>query len=182
MHDDELMRLTARGEEPAFRLLVERWEDGVHAFLFHMTGDAEEARDLCQDTFVKVYSQANRYHAEGRFKSWLFRIAGNLARSRLRRRKIIGWVRFAIERHDRPGSGHAPDAALERDETAQMVRRAIGKLPERQRRALVLRRYLDWSYEDIAETLDTTPSAVDALLQRTLATLREKLRGKVDEP
>jgi RNA polymerase sigma-70 factor (ECF subfamily) len=86
--DDVLMARTAQGEEAAFRLLVQRWENDVLAFLIHMLGSREEAEDLVQDTFIKVYRQAGRYRGEGRFRSWLLRIAGNLARSRLRRRRI----------------------------------------------------------------------------------------------
>ena len=87
--DDALMVRTAQGEEAAFRLLVQRWEADVRAFLIHMLRSPEEAEDLTQDTFVKVFRQAGRYRTEGLFKSWLFRIAGNLARSRLRRRKVV---------------------------------------------------------------------------------------------
>ena len=96
LDDDALMIRTARGEEAAFRLLVQRWEHQVLAFLIHMLGSQEEAEDLVQDTFVKVFRKADGYRPEGLFKSWLFRIAGNLARSRLRRRKIIGWIPIAL--------------------------------------------------------------------------------------
>ena len=92
IEDDVLMERTARNEEAAFRLLVQRWEKEVLAFLIHMLGSLEEAEDLVQDTFVKVYHQAGRYRPEGKFRSWLFRISGNLGRSRLRRRKILRWL------------------------------------------------------------------------------------------
>ena len=92
------MTRIAAGEEAAFRLLVERWERQVHAFHWRMTGSREEAEDLTQDTFLKVHAHAGGYRPEGRFQSWLFRIAGNLARSWARRRKIVGWVRFDLDR------------------------------------------------------------------------------------
>ena len=82
--DDRLMARGGQGDEEAFRLLVTRWERPVFAFLERMLGSREEAQDLGQETFVRVFQQARRYRAAGRFRSWLFRIAGNLARSRLR--------------------------------------------------------------------------------------------------
>ena len=94
MDDDALMTLTAEGEETAFSLLVQRWEKDVLSFLIYMLGSVEEAEDLVQETFVQVFRKAGSYRAAGMFKSWLFRIAGNLARSRLRRRKILRWVSF----------------------------------------------------------------------------------------
>jgi len=111
VNDDELMTRIATGEEAAFRLLVERWETRVHAFLWRMTGSREDAEDLAQDTFVKVYANARRYQPTGRFQSWLFRIAGNLVRSWARRRKIVGsrgpGGPGRIARSAAPGAGHA---------------------------------------------------------------------------
>ena len=89
--DDRLMTDYVGGDERALRILVERWERRVFAFAVRMLGSPEEAEDLCQDTFVKLIGAADRYRPEGRFQSWLFRIAGNQARSRLRRRKILRW-------------------------------------------------------------------------------------------
>ena len=175
MNDDELMTRIATGEEAAFRLLVERWEAPVQAFLWRMTGSREEAEDLTQDTFVKVHAHAARYEPSGRFQSWLFRIAGNLVRSWARRRKIIGWIRWDPADHDPPGDGPAPDAGLEADETSRKVQAALATLPERQRQALVLRRYHELSQREIAEALDTTEGAVESLLIRAMAGMRRRL-------
>ncbi|HPF70921.1 MAG TPA: sigma-70 family RNA polymerase sigma factor, partial [Candidatus Krumholzibacteria bacterium] len=133
--DDTLMARVAAGEEAAFRLLVLRWEAQVRAFLIHMLGSLEEAEDLTQETFIKVHAQAGRYRGEGLFRSWLMRIAGNLARSRLRRRKILGWVRFDPAEHDVTDRGPTPEGNLEARERATMVRAALAALPERQREA-----------------------------------------------
>jgi len=77
-----------------------------------MLGSVEEAEDLTQETFVRVHGQARRYRASGSFRSWLFRIAGNLARSRLRRRRILRWVNFDPAAHDVPDRTPTPDAEL----------------------------------------------------------------------
>lgn len=173
--DDELMARIARDEEPAFRLLVERWERPVQAFLWRMTGCREEARDLAQDVFVKVHAHAGSYSPDGKFKSWLFRIAGNRVRSWARRRKIVGWVRFDDFRHDRADEGRAPDAAVQTEEIGVLVRAAIAELPDRQREALVLRRYHDMSQREIAASMGVTEGAVESLLVRAMQFLRTRL-------
>jgi RNA polymerase sigma-70 factor (ECF subfamily) len=178
--DDTLMAATARGEEAAFRLLVLRWENQVKAFLTHMLGSLEEAEDLAQDTFVKVYRQAGRYRSEGKFQSWLFRIAGNQARSRLRRRKILGWVSFNPGLHDRGDEAPDPLADLEAGNRARLLQAALSELPERQRQALVLHRFQGLKYREAAEVLGTTVPGVESLIQRAMAGLKDRLAGKVE--
>ncbi len=178
--DDTLMAATARGEEAAFRLLVLRWENQVKAFLIHMMGSVEEAEDLTQDTFVKVYNQADRYQGEGKFKSWLFRIAGNYARSKLRRRKILGWVSFNPGLHDRDHGGDDPQQELAAAERAALLREAMAGLPERQRQALALHRFQGMKYKEAAEVMGTTVPGIESLIQRAMGQLKSQLMGKVD--
>ena len=178
--DDALMARAARGEEAAFRLLVRRWQPDVRAFLVSMLGSPEEAEDLAQETFVKVFRQAGRYRPQGLFRSWLFRIAGNLARSRLRRRRILRWVSFDPGAHDVRDEGPAPDAGLEERQRAAAVREALAALPDRQRQALVLHRYQGLKYREVAAAMATTVPGVESLIQRALAGLRAQLAGKVD--
>ena len=89
MTDDELMVRGGAGDDEAFRALVERWQGRLLGFLTRSLGSRVEAEDLAQETFVKVFQGAADYQQEGRFASWLFKIAGNLLRSRIRRRKIV---------------------------------------------------------------------------------------------
>lgn len=179
-NDDALMAAVARGEETAFRLLVHRWEREVRAFLIHMLSSVEEAEDLTQDTFVQVFNKADGYQGEGKFQSWLFRIAGNLARSKLRRRKILGWVSFNPDIHDKAGTGDDPAKALVKKNEAQIVHSALSGLPQRQRQALVLHRFQGLKYKEIAEAMDISVSAVESLIQRAMGELRQTLKGKVD--
>jgi len=177
-HDDDiLMERTAAGDEQAFRQLVARWERPVHAFLAHMLGSAEDAEDMTQDTFLAVYDRAGRYRPEGRFRSWLLRIAGNRARSALRRRRIVRWVTFDPASHDRGAGGDDPLQDLERREATARVRAAVASLPERQRAAVALKRFQGLSYQEIAEVLETTVPAVESLLQRAGDALRRELAG-----
>ncbi len=172
------MERIARGDEAAFRALVERWERPVFAFLARMLGSREEAQDLAQETFLRVYGSAGRYRGSGRFKSWLFRIAGNQARSRLRRRKVLSWVGLDPGREDLPSTEESAERRVERKDEAARVRRAVSRLPARQREAVVLREYEGMSYQEIAESMDTSASAVESLLHRAVTALRKDLGGK----
>jgi len=178
--DDTLMIATTQGQEEAFRLLVQRWEKDVLAFLIHMLGSVEEAEDLVQDTFVQVYRKAASYRGQGRFKSWLFRIAGNLARSRLRRRKILRWVRLDKTEYEIPATDAGPLVALEQAEASQALQVAVAALPARQREALVLHRFQGLKYREVAVAMATTVPGVESLLQRAMGTLRDQLVGKGD--
>lgn len=179
--DDTLMTDYVQGDENALRILVERWERNVFAFLVRMLGSREEAEDLCQDTFMKLIGAADRYKPEGRFQSWLFRIAGNQARSRLRRRKILKWLPLNDDYDNAPAS--EPDAldSLEGQEAVDLVRRAVARLPERQRQALVLKQYHDMSYQEIAEAMDASVSSVQMLLHRAMTELRKDLAKRRDD-
>lgn len=180
LDEDALMTRIAAGNEEAFRLLVVRWERDVLSFLIHMLGSVEEAEDLVQDTFVQVFKKAASYRPSGMFRSWLFKIAGNLARSRLRRRKILRWVRFDPVIHDTGGSGRGPDEDLEQDQRSAAVQAALGRLPDRQKQAMVLHRFQGMRYKEVATAMGTTVAGVESLIQRALASLRSDLAGKGD--
>jgi len=179
--DDALMTRVAQGDQEAFRLLVERWEAPVYAFLERMMGSREEALDLSQEAFLRVYAQARRYRPLGQFRSWLFRIAGNLARSGLRRRRIVRWVRFEAPLHDRPAHTATPASDLARAEAQTEVRHALRALPARQREAVLLRHYAELSHREIAASMGTTVPAVESLLQRAMVTLRQRLADTLSD-
>lgn len=172
--DDELLERGADGDEDAFRILVQRWERPVFAFLERMLGSAEDAQDVTQETFLRVCRHAKTYRASGQFKSWVFRIAGNLARSRLRRRKVVRWLRFDPTMHDVPDDIRT-DRHVESEDTRRLVRAALAKLPKRQREAVLLRQYQDLSYREIAENLGTSVPAVESLIHRAMVALQREL-------
>lgn len=180
--DDRLMTDYVSGDENALRILVERWERVVFAFLVRMLGSPEEAEDLCQDTFMKLIKAAGRYQPEGKFPSWLFRISGNLARSRLRRRKILRWLPLTDDYDNAPSADRGALDALSGREEQVAVRTALARLPERQRQALVLKQYQEMSYQEIADTMETTVASVQMLLHRAMTALRKDLASRRDEP
>lgn len=179
--DDRLMTDYARGDQNALRILVERWERIVFAFLVRMLGSPEEAEDLCQETFIKLIGAAGRYEPEDKFRSWLFRIAGNLARGRLRRRRILRWLSLSEAQENIPAAGCDPLESLAGRETTDLVRSAVSRLPERQRQALVLKQYHDLSYREIADAMGVTVSSVQMLLHRAMTALRKDLANRRDE-
>ena len=173
--DDKLMDQISSGQEAAFRLLFQRWESPLFRFFWRMTGSKDDACDLCQDTFAIVYSKASTYKQEDKFKSWLFRIAGNSARNFLRRRKIIGWVRFDFARHDRPSFCELPDEEFEKKQRIHKLKIAVDKLPPRQKQALILKRYQQMSQKEVAEVMLISEGAVESLLVRALTQLRKQI-------
>jgi RNA polymerase sigma-70 factor (ECF subfamily) len=171
------MARIARGDEAAFRALVARWEQIVFAFLYHMVGSRQDAEDLGQEVFLRLYVRADRYEPRGRFRSWLLRIAGNLARSWLRRQRLLRWLPFQVSRHQQADPALSAEQRLARQEVRRAVRAALDRLPVRQRQAVVLRRYQELGYDEIARIMGTTRPGVESLLRRAAEGLRRELAG-----
>ncbi|MCU0794736.1 MAG: sigma-70 family RNA polymerase sigma factor [Akkermansiaceae bacterium] len=178
--DIELMALVGAGNEQAFRLLVERHQNSVVGTLARMLGDAAEAEDLAQRTFLRVWKHAKRWKPEAKFTTYLFTIARNLAYNESRRRSRKKEV-SSDQMHDEYGSESAaetrsePDAEVQRNEMHQEIDLAIASLPENQRAAVILFAYESMPYEEIAKVLNTSIPSVKSLIFRGRTTLREKL-------
>jgi RNA polymerase sigma-70 factor, ECF subfamily len=170
--DAALMLAFQQGDEAAFRVLYERHAGAMVAFCNHFVRDAARAEELAQDVFVKVYRAADRYRPTARFKTFLYRIASNHCLNELRRpeRAARGpGAREAEEPADLealPSGGPTPEDAARGAALERAVRALLEKLPEKQRAALVLCRFEGLSYEEIAEVLETSVSAVKSLVHR----------------
>ncbi len=181
--DLRLMKLIGAGDEEAFRELVEAHQLRVLGTAIRMLGDHADAEDIAQEVFVRVWKGAARWEPSAKFTTWLYTIIRNCVFNEIRRRKRHPADSLEAERDDENHprqflnpSTKAPDAALLDDEMQDAIERAIQELPEAQRMAVILRRYQDVSYEEIAEVLDLTVLAVKSVLFRARTTLREKLR------
>jgi RNA polymerase sigma-70 factor (ECF subfamily) len=179
--DIRLMGLVSAGETPAFEQLVERHQRLVIGTVGRMLGTHSDAEDIAQQVFVRVWKNAKRYVPRAKFTTWLLKITRNLVFNELRRRSRHPQVPLQSEsdEEERPlKDEHAvgPDASLLQDELQRAVDAAIADLPETQRMAVILRRYEELSYEQIAETLDQSVSAVKSLLFRARTELRESLK------
>jgi len=176
--DEELVEACQAGEVSAFDILVARWEDRIRGAAFRFLGSEEEARDVAQEAFLKAYRALDGFKREARFSSWLYQIATNLCRDRLRRRKTRATVSLeALEETGPVMVETRPDAherLLERD-LAQAVRRAIHALPEEQREVVILKEYQELTFLEIAQALDVPVSTVKTRLYRGLGQLRLRL-------
>ena len=160
------------GDEAALGALMTRWERPVKSLVGRIVLNAGEAEELAQETFVRVWQQREKFRAEAEFRPWIFAIAVNLARNRLRwwrRRPEVGLEEWTEGAADSTDSAQA----AERSERATAVRDAVAALPLELREALVLFQYEQLSHAEIATTLGCTPKAVETRIYRA----REKLRG-----
>jgi RNA polymerase sigma factor (sigma-70 family) len=171
--DTEFMRRVQAGDEAALGALMDRWELPVKGLIGRIVLNATEAEELAQETFVRVWQQRGKFRADAEFRPWLFSIAINLARNRLRwwrRRPSVD-----LKEWDAVDAQLTGKAALERGERADAVRAAIAALPHDLREAVVLSEYEQLSHAEIAAATGTTPKAVEARLYRAREKLRQSL-------
>lgn len=176
--DEELVEACQAGESSAFDVLVARWEDRIRGACYRFLGSEEEARDVAQEAFLKAYRAIGGFKREARFSSWLYQIATNLCRDRLRRRRTRATV--SLEEMEETGGTIAEtrpraDERLLQDDLARVVRRAIEALAEEQREVLILKEYEGLTFLEIAQALDVPVSTVKTRLYRGLAQLRLRL-------
>jgi RNA polymerase sigma-70 factor (ECF subfamily) len=178
--DVRLMGLIGRGDTVAFERLIERHQALVAGTAARMLGSNSEVEDIAQQVFIRVWKSASRYQPRAKFTTWLLKITRNLVFNELRRTKRRAQMPLqpepGAEEITLPDEGTpAPDASLLETELQQAIENVITQLPETQRMALVLRRYEELSYDDIAEVLDLSVPAVKSLLFRARTELRARL-------
>jgi RNA polymerase sigma-70 factor (ECF subfamily) len=169
------------GDEAAFGQLMERWELPVKRLLGRLVLNAAEAEELAQDTFVRAWQQRERFRAGAEFRPWVFAIAVNLARQRLRwwrRRPVVSLDAWTEAGRELAAGAPAAGAALERRERAEAVQQAVAELPADLREALILAEYEQLSHLEIAAATGGTAKAVESRLYRARAILRKRL-GRV---
>ena len=188
--DVRLMLRAKEGDQTAFTQLVTNYQDRLVGVLAHMLHNKEAAEDLAQEVFMRIYRARHGYEPTAKFSTWLFRIANNLANNQRRdagRRKET-----ALPANDsgplgpRPGerliaekSALMPTRQADKSEMCSVVQAALETLNERQRMAVLLHKFEEMSYVDIAAALEMTPAAVKSLLSRARDNLREKLEPYV---
>jgi RNA polymerase sigma-70 factor (ECF subfamily) len=185
--DHALLEATRTGDEAAFAELVGRYRNQITSYIYRMTNDYDGAVDLAQETFVRVYQAAERYHSSYAFSTYIYRIATNLAISELRKRKrrrlvsLTGFFQPTEEAESRefnpPDLRPLQDAELVDSERRQAVSRAISTLPEKYRAPLVLRDVEGKNYEEIARILETSEGTVKSRISRARGFLRDKLKS-----
>ena len=176
--DEELVEACLAGEDSAFDVLVGRWEKRIRGAIYRFIGSEDEARDLCQEAFLKAYRSLGSFKQEARFSSWLYQIALNLCRDRLRRRR--GRTMVSLDELEEGGAAMtmpgptALDLLQERD-VSRLVASAIASLADEQREVIILKEYQGLTFLEIAQVLDMPISTVKTRLYRGLDQLRSRL-------
>jgi RNA polymerase sigma-70 factor (ECF subfamily) len=180
----QLMLRVKRDDPEAFRELLSLYWPRVFGQFLKQLGDRQEAEDLAQDVFLRLYRNRRRYQPRASFATWLYHIARNVARNAVRsrrRRPVVSLTSLywpggdeSFEEHFPFNKHEQPVSRIEREETTRAVRSAMSHLAGRQRTALELQ-FKDHSYSEIADELEMTPKAAKSLLYRARVQLRESL-------
>ncbi len=189
--DVQLMLAVQRDDASAFEELMVRYQGRVLSLLHHIVGNRTQAEDLTQEVFLRVFRARSSYQPGAKFSTWLFTISHHVALNSLRSRQRRPEVQLGGTREGSgsfplgadgilAGSSTMPARRLDRLEMQQMVRLAIESLGERQRIALLLHKFEEMSYMDIAQIMGMTPQAVKSLLCRARLSLRDTLQAYID--
>jgi len=184
--DEDLMDHVVAGSEAAFATLVDRYKNRLQNIVYRYIRDFQRSEDLAQEAFVRVYLHRERYRKTGKFSTWIFTIAVNLAKNEIRRKvrlrdvlsldyiaEMLGGSDPGIKDESQP----AADRQAERGQTSGVVADAIAKLPVVYREALVLRDIEGLAYEEIAEILGIPGGTVRSRINRARIMLKDKLKG-----
>lgn len=181
--DLKLIKRCKRGEEEAFQELLARYRNAIYGLCYRMTRSAEDARDLAQEVFIKVFSLLDRYDESFAFSSWIFRIATNhcidhLRRNRLRFLSLDGYTSPDGDEIEIPvpDKGAQPDRVLERREAMEKLEEVIADLPPHYKAIILLRHDQELSYEEIATVLDLPLGTVKARIHRARAMVQQMLK------
>jgi RNA polymerase sigma-70 factor, ECF subfamily len=190
--DVRIMLRVRDDDSTAFSQLVELYQHRLVGVMNHLLGNTEEAEDMAQEVFLRVYRTRKKYRPKAKFATWLFTIANNLALNALRNRQRKRVVALDVNESGPLGPRPAeqlvqnrdatPSTSLQHAELAARVRIALDNLNERQKMAVILNKFEDMGYAEIAEIMDLTSKAVKSLLSRARARLREELHDFIYTP
>ncbi len=190
MNENELIKLIIQGEREKFGIFVEKYQQLVFRTCMGFVHNKEDADDLTQDIFIQAYQSLPEFKMKSAFSTWLYRIAVNASLNKVRKSAGTSFIQrlesfFASENQTAGqlivSDMEDPENIIIKKEHSRWIQKALDSLPENQRTAIVLSKYDDFSQKEIAEIMNTTESAVEALLQRAKKNLRDKLSGKVQK-
>jgi RNA polymerase sigma-70 factor (ECF subfamily) len=183
--DEDLVLALGRGDTASLATLVERWEQPLFRFVYRLLERHEDARDVCQETFLRVLRGASEFREGARFSTWMYQIALNLCRDQVRRRsrwrlRIVDPARRedgseARETEEAALAGPLPDEALEARRRERAVREALRGLSPEQREVVFLKEYEGLKFREIADVLGCPESTVKSRMYLALDTMRRSL-------
>jgi RNA polymerase sigma-70 factor, ECF subfamily len=178
--DEELVARSIGGDANSFNELIKRWERPIYALAYRQIGREEDARDVCQETFLRAYRALNGFRGQAKFSSWLYRIALNLCRDWLRRERRTPVVTVSedvdlIELASKLEPSESIEDRVARHDLSRAVERAMAVLPEEQRTAILLKEYHGLTFQEIADLVGCPLSTVKTRLYQGLAVLRREL-------
>ena len=180
--DEELVARSARGDADSFNLLITRWERPIYALAYRVIGHEQDARDVCQETFLRAFRGIAAFKGQAKFSSWLYRIALNLCRDWMRRERRTPVVQAPegvdlTELVSERGPVESIEEVVSRRDMSRMVARAMRALSEEQRTAVVLKEYEGLTFQEIADLLGCPLSTVKTRLYQGLTLLRRQLEA-----
>ena len=178
--DEELVDRSRSGDVESFNQLITRWERPIYALAYRVIGQEEDARDVCQETFLRAFRGLAGFKGQAKFSSWLYRIALNLCRDwiRRRRRTPISTLPEDVELDDlasEVGPSESVEDLVARRELSGVVEVAMARLPEEQRTAIILKEYHGMTFQEIADLQGCPLSTVKTRLYQGLSVLRRDL-------
>ncbi len=184
--DEELLQAVQAGDTDSLGVLVARWEQPLFRFVYRLMPRQEDARDICQETFLRVLKKAHRFRKGSRFSTWMYQIALNLCRDQARRSRrwslLIAETPTLPERATGPLASQRPDEdpsrIVERREMSSAVLQALERLPPEQREVLVLKEFEGMKFREIAKVLDLSQNTVKSRMYYGLSALRKVLISK----
>jgi RNA polymerase sigma-70 factor, ECF subfamily len=178
--DEELVTASMGGDTESFNQLVRRWERPIYALAYRTLGREEDARDVCQETFLRAFRSLNGFRGQAKFSSWLYRIALNLCRDWMRRERRAPVVQApegvdVVELASELGPVESIEDLVSRRDLGAMVQKAMSKLSEEQRTTIILKEYQGLTFQEIADLQGCPLSTVKTRLYQGLSVLRREL-------
>ena len=183
MTDEELVISVRSGDHQSLGVLVARWERPLFCFAYRMLQRQEDARDICQETFLRVLKKAHRFRDGSKFSTWMYQIALNLCRDQLRKRRrwrtILAEDRELNEQTDAPPDGYPaandPSLQVEKRQKTRALQLALKEIPSEQREVLIMKEYEGLKFKEIAEILNAPESTVKSRMYYGLTGLKTAL-------
>src|SRR6266851_3419505 len=178
--DEELVALSQAGDHDSFNELILRWERPIYALAYRVIGREEDARDVCQEAFLRAFRALPRFRGQAKFSSWLYRIALNLCRDWVRRERRTPVVQAPegvdlLELAEAAQPSESIEDLIARKDLVRAVERVMARLPEEQRTAIVLKEYHGLTFQEIADLVGCPLSTVKTRLYQGLTVVRREL-------